>query len=183
MRRIAISAGHSNVVGQDQGACGNGLIEGVETIKIRNQIKRYLGLFNIPVSIDPDWSMTGATVKLFRQWFYGKDIVIDIHINAASSISATGTEVIVPNDCSDFEHSLAAELSKEISERLEIRDRGVKREYQSARKKLLWMTIPAETVLIECFFITNKYDVEKYERNFNSMCEGIANVLFTYRQL
>lgn len=183
MRRVAISAGHSNVQGQDRGAIGNGLIEGVETVKIRNQVKQYLECAGAKVSVDPDWSATGATVKLFRQYFYGKDIVIDIHLNAATSPTATGSEVIVPSDCTDFEHRLATELTAEISSRLGIRNRGVKREWETPRKKLLWFTIPAETVLIECFFLSNPYDVGKYQQYFNYMSEGIANIILKYRSL
>ncbi len=37
-RRLAASAGHSNVPGQDQGAADNGTIEGVETVRIRNRV-------------------------------------------------------------------------------------------------------------------------------------------------
>lgn len=182
-RRIAISAGHSNVQGQDQGAEGNGLIEGVETVKIRNRIKFHLERMGCKVSVDPDSSVTWKTVALFKKYFSARDVVIDLHLNAASSDRATGVEVLIPEKYSDFEHDLATELASEISSRLKIRNRGVKTELQTPRKKLLWMTIPAENILIEFFFISNPHDVSSYLINFDSMCVGTANIIFKHKYL
>lgn len=182
-RRIAISAGHSNVQGQDQGAVGNGLIEGVETVKIRNRIKYYLETMGCKVSVDPDDSVTWQTVALFKKYFGPKDVVIDLHLNAVADPRATGAEVVIPNEYSDFEHDFATELVAEISSRLSIRNRGVKTELKTARKKLLWMTIPAENILIEFFFISNPHDVSSYNLNFDSMCYGVANIIFKYKFL
>lgn len=182
MRRIAISAGHSNVPGQDMGAAGNNLIEGVEAVKIRNKVEQRLEQLGVKVSVDPDNSVTGATVRLFSQYFKGRDVVVDIHLNAAASNKATGTEVLVPEKYSDFEIKLATELSRAISASLGIPNRGVKTETQSARKKLLWMTIPAENILIECFFISNPSDVNSYHLYGDFMCNAIADVLYKYLQ-
>lgn len=183
MRRIALSAGHGNVNRQDMGSIGCGLIEGVENVKIRNRVKYFLETnFGCTVSIDPDDSLTGATVKLFKKYFSGTDIVIDIHLNAAMSMAATGTEVIIPAQYTKFEYDLGAEISAELSKVLGLRNRGVKTELLTPRKKLLWFTIPAETVLIECFFITNRFDVQAYHDNFDKMCHSIAKVIYKYAQ-
>lgn len=182
MRRIAISAGHSNVPGQDMGAAGNNLIEGVEAVKIRNKVEQRLEQLGVKVSVDPDNSVTGATVRLFKQFFKGSDVVVDIHLNSVPSTSVTGTEVIIPDNYSDFEKALATDLSKIISSTLGIHNRGVKTEAQTARKKLLWMTIPAENILIECFFISNPSDVNSYHLYGDFMCNAIADVLYKYLQ-
>lgn len=108
--------------------------------------------------------------------------MVDIHLNAAASNKATGTEVLVPEKYSDFEIKLATELSRAISASLGIPNRGVKTETQSARKKLLWMTIPAENILIECFFISNPSDVNSYHLYGDFMCNAIADVLYKYLQ-
>lgn len=180
-RRIAISAGHSNVPGKDRGAVGCGLIEGDETVKIRNRVKYHLERLGSKVSVDPDNNVTWQAVALFKKYFSDKDVVIDIHLNAAGSEKATGCEVVIPDKYTDFEYTVANELSTAISSSLKIRNRGVKVESQTARKKLLWMTIPAENLLIECFFITNPDDVASYTLYFDSMCKSIAEVLFKYK--
>lgn len=182
-RRIAISAGHSNVPGQDRGAIGNGLIEGVEAVKIRDRVKYYLERVGSKASVDPDSSVTWRTVALFKKYFSDRDIVVDIHLNAAGSEKATGCEVIVPVKYSAFERALADELCTAISVNLKIRNRGVKTEAQTPRKKLLWMTIPSENILIECFFITNPDDVASYTLYFDNMCAAIAGVLCKYKFL
>jgi len=180
-RRIAISAGHSNIAGADRGAVGNGLIEGEETVKIRNRIKQILNCWEIPVSVEPESSATAQTVALFKKYFSGPDIVVDIHINAAANPKATGAEVIVPEKPSLFEMRLAMEMSQAISDALQIRNRGVKGENLTPRKKLLWFTIPAEMILIECFFISNKNDVDQYKKNEAELAAAIADVLATHR--
>jgi N-acetylmuramoyl-L-alanine amidase len=182
MRKAAISAGHSNTPGKDMGATGNGLTEGIETVKIRNKVKARLERMGVKVSVDPDDSVTGATVRLFKQYFKGKDVVIDIHLNAATSSMATGTEVIIPDVSTDFEKELAKELSLAISGALNITNRGVKTEAQTFRKKLLWMTIPAENILIECFFVSNTTDVKAYLMYGDKMCDKIAEVIYKYLQ-
>jgi len=161
-RRIAISAGHTNVPGKDRGAVGNKQVEGNLTVEFRDLIKEQLNNWGITVSVDPNSSATGDMVRLFSKYFNGKDIVVDIHFNAAISEEANGTEVLIPASPTDFERDLAYELVREISS-FGFANRGVKSELQSARKKLFFFTVPAETVLIEVCFISNARDMELYQ--------------------
>lgn len=178
-RRIAISAGHTNVVGQDRGAAANGYIEGNLTVELRDLIKKELGVFGVAASIDPNESATGDTVRLFRRYFVADDIVVDIHFNAATP-QATGTEVIIGNNASPFEKKLAADVANTIATTLSIRNRGVKTEAQTPRKKLLWFTIPSETILIEVCFLSSVDDMIKYQRKKKALAANLAHLFSKY---
>lgn len=183
MRRIAISAGHSNVKGEDRGAISNGYVEGELAVDLRNLIKIMCKQqHDVNVSIDPDNSVTFKTVALFKEYFNkGTDICVDIHFNASSTGLASGTLVLVPNNASQFEIDLATEICKWISTTLNISNRGVQPERYSARKKLLWMTIPAETILIEVCFIDNAKDMSSYSKNKIPLANGLANILVNFK--
>jgi len=178
MRRIALSAGHSNVKGQDRGAQGNGILEGEETVVFRDLVKLRLEKHGVKVSVDPNSSVTGDTVRLFKKYFSGSDVCIDIHFNSASSPNATGTEVIIPVKYSRYEHDLALALCQIISSTLGIKNRGFKTELQTPRKKLFWMTIPAETVLIETCFLSNLRDVQSYKANKEELANAVGDIIY-----
>lgn len=180
-RRIAISAGHSNVPGQDMGAIGMGLTEGIETVKLRDLIVKEFKERNESVSVDPDSNVTWKTVALFKQYFSADDIVLDIHFNASLNAEANGVECLIPAGYDNFEHSLAQDLCLAVSNTLGIKNRGVKTELDSARKKLLWMTIPSKNVLLEVCFLTNKVDTVKYLKYTPILAEAIALVLLDYK--
>lgn len=178
-RRIAISAGHSNTKGRDEGAVGNGYIEGELTVELRQLVYNYILSKGIKCSIDKNDSVTFETVALFKQYFGAEDILIDIHFNSASPL-ATGTETLVPAEYDEFEYSLAYDLSRSISNVLNIKNRGVKTELESARKKLLWMTLKSKTVLIETCFISNKKEIENYIKNKENVARAIGDILIAY---
>lgn len=191
MRRIAISAGHSNEPGKDNGAFSILNIDGVPTafteghltVELRNLIIEEAKKRDIVINKDGDKSVTFQTVALFKQWFRDKDIVIDIHFNAVDNPSASGTLCIVPKSSTSFERSLAGELAATISAAIGCKNRGVITEKESARKKLLFMTIPAENVLIEVCFITNFSDMFKYKNNKKLVAKAIVEILEKYRNV
>jgi N-acetylmuramoyl-L-alanine amidase len=182
-RKIAISAGHSNTPGQDQGAVNKTTTEGIQAVRLRNGIVEALKQRGLIASVDPDNSVTGKTVALFRQYFFVNDICIDIHFNASSNSSATGCEVLVPAKPSVFENAIANKLSNVISGTLGIANRGVKTELDSARRKLVWMSLPGEAILIETCFLSNESDMVRYNANFYVLCNNIAQVIGTYVKL
>lgn len=180
-RRIAISAGHSNMHGQDMGAQGNGIIEGIETVSLRNLIVQNFKAKKESVSVDPDSNVTFKTVALFKQYFGSEDILLDIHFNASANPKATGCEVLVPAYMDIHERDLATDLVAAVSGILNIPNRGVKTETQSARKKLLWMSIPAITVLLEVCFISNPTDVKSYFANKEHLAKAITTILLVHK--
>jgi N-acetylmuramoyl-L-alanine amidase len=178
-RKIFLSAGHGGV---DSGAVGNGYIERDLTIDLRNHVVRELKALGIVPSIDDDKNALAQTLAWLRGKFGSKDILLDLHWNAAANPEAKGSEVIIPDISSQFEKDLAKALLNVFTE-VGFRDRGVKAEALTARKKLGWMRPAAENVLIEVCFISNLTDMKLYEANKKNIAKKIANILNQYSKL
>ena len=193
MRAIYLSAGHSNVATdtfgrpRDRGASGNGYIEGVEATKIRRRVAEILRTnYRVNAVVDPDDSVLSQTLAFFRNKTTNRCIVVDIHFNAATP-RATGTETLVESNPTQFEMDLAFCLSDVAHKRLNIPKRGnfrgrlgVKSEAESHHGRLGWMRLTGENALIEVCFISNKTDMEAYEREFDNYCSDLAFVLYKF---
>ena len=176
MRTIFLSAGHG---GNDVGAVGNGYNEADLTIELRDLVLKYLKQLGAKVVIDDNKNALAQTITFFKNKVAKDSILLDIHWNAATP-QATGTEVLIPATPTKFETDLATDLSKVIANTLNIKNRGVKTELQSARKSLGWMKLTGENVLIETCFISNKNDMDSYQKNKEELAKKIAIVLFEY---
>jgi len=180
MRKIFISAGHSNVSGQDRGAFANGQSEGVLASELRALIATKLSnIYGITAIVDEDRNALSATLRAFRNLTQPDSIVVDIHFNAAAP-QATGTEVLVPSPASAFEMTLAGEIAKQTSLILGIANRGVKTELQSHHGRLGWMRLTGENILLEVCFISNASDMQRYVNNSQTLATAIAGVLANY---
>ena len=186
MRKIFISAGHSNKSGRDRGASGNGFIEGELTVELRNLIVAELKKLGITPIVDKDDSILSETLNFVRNLTTNTCIVLDIHWNAATP-QATGTETLIPSENTDFERRLAAKLSEVVGMRLNIPLRGrhanlngVKTEAESHHGRLGWMRLTGENVLMEICFISNPNDMKSYQLNKNQLAADIAKVLFDF---
>ena len=182
MRKIFISAGHSNTKGKDRGAIGNGYIEGDLTVEFRNLLVSELKKLGVKAIVDKDDSISSQTLNFFRNLTTNTCIVLDIHWNAANA-SATGTETLIPSQNTDFERRLAAKLSEVVANRLKIPLRGrhagfsgVKTEAESHHGRLGWMRLTGENVLMEICFISNPNDMRSYQENKVQLASDIANV-------
>jgi N-acetylmuramoyl-L-alanine amidase len=172
-RKIIISAGHG---GTDPGASGNGYIERDLAIELRDLIIVELKALGINALTDDNRNALSQTLAWLRGKFSDKDILVDIHWNAAGNPEARGSEVIIPTVASDFEKKLARALLSVFSA-LGFRDRGVKPETLTARKSLAWMRPNAENILIEVCFISNSLDMKLYQANKHTISKRIAHVL------
>jgi N-acetylmuramoyl-L-alanine amidase len=175
-RKVFVIAGHG---GSDSGAVGNGYIERDLTIELRDLIIKELAGLGIVAITDSNTNALKETLAWLRGKFGSKDILFDIHWNAASNPEAKGTEVIVADDANQFEKSLAYALLK-VFTGLGFRDRGVKPESLTARKKLGWMRPHAENVLLEVCFITNLTDMKLYHANKQTIARRLAIELSEY---
>lgn len=187
MRRIFISAGHTNVPGKDRGASGNGYVEGDLTVEFRDMVVDELKKIDntVKVSIDANGNALKESLRYFRNLVSPKSLVVDIHWNAAVP-QATGTEVLVPSNATNFETGLAHEIAMSISQTLGIRTRGnfhglagVKSESESHHGRLGWMRLTGQNVLIEMCFITNESDMRSYQMHKQELAERIACILYT----
>lgn len=182
MRKIFISAGHSNKTGRDRGAAGNGYVEGVLAVNFRNKVVANLKKLGANVTIDGDDSILQDSLNFFRKQVNDDAIVLDIHFNAAGP-TATGTETLIPAIFSLNERKLANLLSNAVAETLDIPmrgDKGVKTELESHHKKLAWMSLKGENVLMEICFISNKSDMEKFIKKEDELALKVAEILYNF---
>jgi len=185
MRKIYLSAGHTNVPGKDRGASGQGYIEGELTIEFRDLVAKYLDKYgNTPV-IDSNKNGLRKTLNFFKTLTEKNSIVVDIHWNGFSSAKAHGTEILIPFTPSNFEIKLAKKLAESISSVIGTSLRGkykgnagVKTEGSSHHGRLGWMKLTGENVLLEVCFITNKSNMEAYQSEKEALAKRVAEILF-----
>lgn len=184
MRKIYISAGHSNKAGRDRGAASNGYIEGELTVRFRDLLKKELERLGANVIVDNNDTILSQSIAFFKNLTSNKDIVLDIHWNSATP-KATGVEHLIPGEYSIFEKELAKKLSDVVSETLNIPLRGVtagakgvKTELESHHGRLGWMRLTGENILCEMCFISNPNDMKKYFDNEIQLVKNYAQVLF-----
>ena len=192
MAKIYLTAGHQVIDGKGNGAHGFG-DEAVEARKIMTRVTEILRERGVTVLNDLPADPLSKVINWLSSVVTEKDIVCEIHFNAAASQQANGTEVRSPEKHTVTELNLAKELATQISVALGTRLRngkiiysGVKSESETARGTIGILNKPwrAHNVLIETCFITN-YDemTSKYSKNFNEMCFKIAEVLYHYAVL
>ena len=172
-RKIIISAGHG---GNDPGAVANGYTERDLAIEFRELLVKELLLLGVKPLIDDNKNALKQTLAWLTGKYSSKDILLDIHWNAASS-KARGTEVIVPDNASIFENNFAKNILNVFISNGFV-NRGVKPESQTARKRLGWMRPPAENILIEMGFITNLLDINLYQNLKYKLAKELALVIY-----
>lgn len=170
MRKVIASSGHG---GTDPGASGNGYIERDLAIEFRDLLVNELKALKINVLVDDNRNALKDTLAWLKGKFGSKDILLDIHWNASANPEAKGTEIIVPDSPSPFEMGLSKAILKVFTD-LGFRDRGVKPESLTARKKLGWMRPSAENILIEMCFISNALDMKLYQANKHTIAKKMA---------
>lgn len=183
---IYISAGHSGL-----GTGVHGLIdEGMEAIKMRNQIVAELTSLGVPetdIAMDNDQAPLKKVIADVNQRckHKSKDIAIEIHFNAAAlktDTEANGTETVVADTHSDKSEKIAIDLNRVITETLGTTDRtkgrGFKTEKDTSHKKLGFLRdVKCPSVIAEICFVRNQEDVTKYKANRERLCLRIAETL------
>ena len=172
-RKIIISAGHG---GNDPGAVANGYTERDLAIEFRELLVKELLLLGVKPLIDDNKNALKQTLAWLTGKYSSKDILLDIHWNAASS-KARGTEVIVPDNASIFENNFAKNILNVFVSNGFV-NRGVKPESQTARKRLGWMRPPAENIIVEMGFITNLLDINLYQNLKYKLAKELAFVIY-----
>lgn len=182
MKKLFLSSGHSAVtgIGRDNGAVSGKYIEGVEADKFRDLVVEELRALGANPITDGDNTILADTIKEFKKTATEDSILVEFHFNAATP-KATGVETLVPKNPSKKEREIAENISKTISETLDIPmrgNKGVKTEVESARASLGWMRLAGENILPEICFLTNPNDMASFTKNKELLAKRVANVLY-----
>lgn len=168
--KILLISGHG---AGDPGASGNGYKEAEETIrivkKLETKLDKYCDVLHYPYDRNAFKDIENGK---FAVSLKGVDYVFEVHLNSFKDSSANGTEIWVTS----MEKTIGVE--KKIMSKLEkyFKVRGVKRTnflvIRYCKNK------GVSSALIETCFISNKKDMDTYEKNFDGvvqgMCDGIV---------
>lgn len=129
-----------------------------------------LGELGIPTTIVPFSYNLQGKIWWINRMAIETDILLSIHMNASTSMEATGTEVFYydPKPSTYNLMEKAGKVAKILSVTTRLKDRGAKRDTQSnaGRLAILRDTKPL-AYLLEMGFITNIED-SKHIRNFGA---------------
>lgn len=173
-KKILISAGHTNTPGQDRGAVGSGYVEGRETLRLRDNTAAILRGKGLDVVEDGADGINEPLKKALRL-IPGTDAAIEFHFNAGPK-KATGVEVL----SKPSKKRLAQRIAKAIGAATGLRIRGEqgwKSDTSGQHHRLAFCS--AGGLIVEVCFISNRSDMDAYERHFEAICEGVAYVLST----
>lgn len=98
---------------------------------------------------------------------WGAHVLVELHSNAFSDSRAHGTEVLInpkTDANSEQEKFLAENICFEISQRLNLRNRGVKTRAKKGERGFynLSQVVDRPSVLVESHFLTNQDDCDKF---------------------
>ena len=167
MKTVLLSAGHSNA---DPGACANGLREADCAVEARNITSFYLTQAGVPHDLDGKGT-TNMPLREAAKKARQATISVEFHCNASESASASGSETL----CAPPGMKLGAALSAAAAGALTIRNRGAKPEGSGQHSTLAF--VQDTDVILEMFFITNKTDVDLWQRKKWLMCKAVADVI------
>lgn len=169
---INLLAGHG---GGDVGAVGvNKRTEASETIKLRDKIKSYLPA-SASVRVDDD--RDGLATVLRKVITGSGSVTLDIHFNASANSTATGVEVLVGDDAGAEDLTLASDVLDLVLKHTGLRNRGIKKEGQTPRKRLGVMREYGAVCLLEVCFISNASDMAAYDKAIDLIAQDLAAVL------
>lgn len=172
-----ILAGHTSAKDSpsyDPGAVANGVTEADLAKELRDLI---VTLFDDKKEVKIDDDRDSLKVVIQKLKSVDSDVICDIHFNAAAAPTATGVEVITPFRATEKELKLAKDISTKFAKIMGIKNRGVKDETQTARKRLGIMQPKGINILIEVCFITNPKDLAAYQANKEALALSLYNSL------
>lgn len=183
--KIFIDAGHNHSK-WNTGAVGNGLKEQDVTFQIAEKLSKKLKSVDVDVKLSRNnitdvlgtSNITSLTTRVNMANDWKADLFISIHCNSVIKTSATGTEVLVYNKNSKV-YGLAENISKAISKKLSLTDRGVKTD--STLCVLRKTQMPS--MLIETAFISNASDAKKLRYRQDEFVQAIYDELCWYYNL
>ena len=178
---IILTAGHT---GPNSGATGTviehhgRLDEGTETIRLRNRIAEILTeKWGIVVLLDRDNEHLGLLTERINRLATPTDICLDIHLNSHTKQTANGTEVIIADDATDQEITIAVKLLNATARTLQTNIRGIKSESNTPHRRLAMLHLNCQNIILEVCFCTNPDDGKRYYTHFEQLAQAIARTL------
>lgn len=174
---IYLIAGHHN---NDSGAIGVDNIKESDLTKIvRDLVYNYVKEIkpNAFVTKDDDNDNLSKVISKIKDKITKDDILLDFHYNSASNNTATGTECIVSDNAGSKSIYLANNICEIVSKHTKLKNRGVKKEGETPRKKLAILNMKGSAVIVELGFINNRNDVEVISDNLHEICKDIACII------
>lgn len=179
---IFLSSGH-NTEGKkiDSGAVSNNLTEAQINLEFRNLVLNHLKQSNHKIIQDKD--SESLSEYLNRIQTGNGSVIIEFHCDASSNPTATGTTSIIANNYTPLSKKFASELVNKTAEILQIKNRGVKTENLTNRKKISLVRKAGTAVLLELFFITNTNDIAQYQSNKKILAQELSKIIIKYENL
>lgn len=178
---IYVSAGHHNL---DSGAissnCGR-IFKEADLTKIQRDLTiKQLDVLNVKYIVDKDTETLSEYLKRISPT--SSDVVIEFHFNSFNKI-ANGVETIVGNKASKLSLDFAKEINDATVQTLQLKDRGVKYESESARGKLGLFREAGISCLVEICFIDNCLDMDSWLKNKEKLAIQYARIISKYENL
>lgn len=170
---ILLSAGHTNVPGQDRGVSGNGYIEGDAAVVLRDHLAARLR--SVGVSVITDGS-DGVSEPLTKAIVLARkaDLAIEFHFNAGP-LGANGVEVLSKLNKKDIGQKLAKAVARSLGLNLRGAAFGWKPDNSGAHHRLGFCE--AGGLIVETCFMSNAADMAAYEANFDTLINALAEVI------
>ena len=178
MRKLYLEAGHADVTGLDPGAVtkdANGvqITEGHITFPFMEAVATaYESLGGIVVR-DQKQDALVQTLKRFKNLIGTKDVVVSFHLDAASTPTAHGHTLIIPEKANSQEILLAQAISRVLTEAGSTA-RQMLVPSQTPHKRLGWLEQPGICILVELGFLTNDTDRARIKGLMTSLAGQIA---------
>lgn len=171
--RILVSAGHTNVKGQDRGAAGGGFIEGILTTELRDAVAANLRELGETDVVEDGFDGVNDPLKKALVLARAAKVAVEFHWNAGPP-KATGIEVLAK----PRHKALAQTLAKAIGDAtgLVLRgESGWKADNSGQHHRLAFCE--AGGLIVEVCFISNASDMKAYRDNFEKVASNLAGVL------
>lgn len=174
MSKVYLASGH-----QGKGTGASKLIdEGVETIVFTDLVLNNLKNVKNVKRSSKGISLASKIREANAFCTSSNDLNIEFHFNSSTSPTSTGCEVVIADKAGALTQKRAKEAQNILTSVLNIKDRGVKTEKQSARGTLGFVSkTKATAMIIEICFVGNKGDVEVYTKKKNELAAKFAEWL------
>jgi len=170
---VFIDPGHG---GSDPGAIGNDMNESDIVLSITNKITKILVLSGVKVEssrLDDRYVSLGERAKKANE--INADVFVSIHANSYKDSTANGTECFTYPSAEEKTKQLSKNISKGISNKLGIVNRGHKEENFAVLRET-----NMAAVLIETAFISNVQEANMLRLRQDEFAKVIADEILAY---